>query len=62
MARKPYRVEVNYPQGGQPQFYLVKDVKVGQKKSKVKKYLGAVLLRPPVSSPHSAGITHSIWR
>lgn len=39
MARKPYRVEVNYPEGGQPQFYLVKDVKVGQKKSKVKKYL-----------------------
>lgn len=47
MARKPYRVEANYPQGGQPQFYLVKDVKVGQKKSKVKKYLGSG--SPPTS-------------
>ncbi len=40
MAKKPYRVEVNYPKSGRPQYYLVKDVRVKGKKRKAKKYLG----------------------
>lgn len=44
MARKPYRVEINYPKKGSPQYFLVKDVKVKGKKRKVKKYLG---ISPP---------------
>jgi len=42
MGRKPYRVEVNYPKRGKPQYYLVKDVKVRGKKRKIRKYLGVV--------------------
>lgn len=39
MARKPYRVEVTYPQGRSPQFYLAKDITVNDRKSKVRRYL-----------------------
>lgn len=45
MGRKPYRVEVNYPKTGKPQYFLVKDVKVRGKKRKIKKYLGVVPLK-----------------
>ena len=40
MARKPYRVETSIPTKGKPRFFLVRDVKVGDRKSKVRKYLG----------------------
>ena len=39
MGRRPYRVEIVYPKKGKPQYYLAKDVKVRDKKGKVKKYL-----------------------
>ncbi|MCK4270441.1 MAG: Fic family protein [Methanogenium sp.] len=39
MSRNPYRVEINYPKNRKPQYFLVKDVWFGGKKSKVKKYL-----------------------
>lgn len=42
MARSRYRVEINYPKGRKPQYFLVKDVKVRGKKRKAKKYLGIV--------------------
>ena len=35
-----YRVEVTYPVRGNPKYFLVKDIKVGYRKRKVKKYLG----------------------
>lgn len=40
MARRPYRVEVNYPKQGKPQYYLVRDVGVRGLRRKVRKYLG----------------------
>lgn len=40
MGKKPYRVEVNFPKSGKPQYFLVKDVKVRGKKRKARKYLG----------------------
>jgi len=46
MARRPYRVEVNYPNRGRAQYFLVRDVKVGQKRRKVKIYLG---VEPPTA-------------
>lgn len=39
MPRKPYRVELIYRKSG-PTYYLVKDVKVGTTKRKIRKYLG----------------------
>jgi Fic family protein len=42
MARKPFRVEVNYS-SGKPKFYLARDVKIRGKKGKVRKYLGSEL-------------------
>ena len=44
MARKPYRVEVVFPTRGKPKYYLVRDVKVGRSKRKIRKYIGT---RPP---------------
>jgi fido (protein-threonine AMPylation protein) len=44
MARKPFRVEVVYLTRGKPHYYLVRDVKVGQSKRKIRKYIGT---RPP---------------
>lgn len=44
MARKPYRVEVVYPTRGKPHYYLVRDVKVGKSKRKIRKYIG---VEPP---------------
>lgn len=40
MARRPFRVEVNYPAGRKAQYFLTRDVKVGQRRAKVRKYLG----------------------
>jgi len=40
VSRKPYRVEVYYPTRGRPKYYLVKDVAIGGKRRKVRKYLG----------------------
>lgn len=40
MARRPYRVEMVYPKRGRPQYYLARDVKVGQLRRKVRLYLG----------------------
>jgi len=40
MGRRPYRVEVNYPDNRRPQYFLAKDVWFKGKKRKVKKYLG----------------------
>jgi len=39
MGRRPYRVEINYPVSGPPKYFLVKDIRVGNKKQKIKKYL-----------------------
>lgn len=39
MARRPYRVEVDYPKNKSPQYFLVRDVRVGERKTKVKRYL-----------------------
>lgn len=39
MARRPYRVEVDYPKKGSPRYFLVRDVRVGDRKTKVKRYL-----------------------
>jgi Fic family protein len=39
MARLPYRVEVNFPKNKSPQYFLVRDVRVGEMKTKVKRYL-----------------------
>jgi Fic family protein len=44
MARKPYRVEINYPKKGGPQYYLARDVKILGRKGKVRKYIGT---KPP---------------
>jgi Fic family protein len=44
MGRAAYRVEVDYPSVGRPRYFLVKDVRVGEKRTKVKKYLG---INPP---------------
>jgi len=44
MARKPYRVEVVHPTRGKPQYYLARDVKVKDKKRKIRKYIG---IKPP---------------
>jgi len=41
MGRKPYRIEVTIPEKRSPQYYLVKDIRVGNKKTKVKKYIGS---------------------
>jgi Fic family protein len=40
VSKKPYRVEVNYPRSGKPKYYLVRDVKVGTSRTKVRRYLG----------------------
>lgn len=40
MVRRPYRVEVNYPKGRSPQYFLTKDVWFKGKKTKVKKSIG----------------------
>jgi len=39
MARRPYCVEVDYPVKGSPRYFLVRDVRVGERKTKVKRYL-----------------------
>ena len=39
MSEKSYRVEVSYPKNSKERYYLVKDVRVGDKKGKVRKYL-----------------------
>ena len=41
MARKPYRVEINYSKNKQKKYFLVKDIFYNNKKSKVRKYLGS---------------------
>ena len=46
MARKQYRVEMDYPKKGKPRYFLVRDVRVKGKKSKIKKYLGVI---PPTA-------------
>jgi hypothetical protein len=40
MGRRPYRVEVIYTRG-KPYYYLVKDVKYRDKRTKVKVYLSS---------------------
>ncbi|WP_342304270.1 Fic family protein [Methanolobus sp. ZRKC5] len=40
MAKRRYRVELNYPKGKNPQYFLVKDVWFKGKKGKVRQYLG----------------------
>jgi Fic family protein len=39
MARRPYRVEVYYSKNTSPRYYLVRDVRSGNRKTKVKQYL-----------------------
>ncbi len=39
MAKNSYRMEVSRSSGG-PKYYLVKDVRVGRRKAKVRKYIG----------------------
>jgi len=40
MGRRPFRVEVNYPVGRRPQYFLTRDISVGNRRAKVRKYLG----------------------
>lgn len=58
MGKRPYRVEMNFPIGRRPQAYLVKDVRVGDKRSKVRIYLPVVpqtaTEKAAVSSKHAA--------
>lgn len=44
MTITPYRVEINYPKSGKPKYYLVKDVRLPKRKTKVRKYVGR---KPP---------------
>ena len=46
MARKQYRVEIDYPKKRKPRYFLVKDVRVRGKKRKIRKYLGVT---PPTA-------------
>ncbi len=46
MSRRPFRVEVNYPVGRRPQYFLTRDVSVGDRRAKVRKYLGTKALEP----------------
>ena len=39
VSEKPYRVEVSCPKDAKERYYFVKDVRVGDKKGKVRKYL-----------------------
>jgi len=48
MARRPYRVEVDYPQKKSPRYFLVRDVRVGKKRTKVKRYLCSGMTPPSV--------------
>ncbi|MFZ2471463.1 MAG: Fic family protein [Methanothrix sp.] len=41
MARKPYRVEITYPSKRKPQYFLVKEIRVGDKHRKIKRYMGS---------------------
>ena len=41
MKRKPYRIEIDYPKNRSPQYYLVKEVRIGDKHRKIKKYVGS---------------------
>jgi Fic family protein len=49
MARKPYRVEITYPTTRKPQYFLVKEIRVGGKHSKIKKYMGSGDVPPSAS-------------
>lgn len=40
MARRPFRVEVNYPKGKKAQYYLTRDLVVSGRRAKIRKYLG----------------------
>ena len=40
MGRRPFRVEINYPAGRRPQYFLTRDISVGNRRAKVRKYLG----------------------
>lgn len=44
MGRAAYRVEVDFPRWGKPRWFLVKEVRVSNRRTKVKKYLGTELL------------------
>lgn len=46
MGRRPFRVEVNYPAGRRPQYFLTRDVSVGDRRAKVRKYLGTTAPEP----------------
>ena len=46
MPRTAYRVEVDFPTWGKPRYFLVKGVRVGSQRTKVKKYLGT---EPPTA-------------
>jgi len=39
MSRRPYRVEISYLKKGKPRYFLVKDVRIGNRRTKVSKYL-----------------------
>ena len=39
MSRRSYRVEINYPKKGKPRYFLVRDVRIGNRRTKVSKYL-----------------------
>ncbi|VVB71097.1 Fic/DOC family protein [uncultured archaeon] len=41
MTRKPYRIEIDYPKNRSPQYNLVKEVRIGNKHRKIKKYIGS---------------------
>lgn len=47
MARRPYRVELYSSKHGSPRYFLVRDVKVGDQRRKIRKYLG---ITPPTST------------
>lgn len=51
MKRKPYRIEIDYPKNRSPQYYLVKEVRIGDKHRKIKKYVGSGYT-PPTPTDH----------
>jgi Fic family protein len=57
MAKKPYRIEVSSPTHGKPKYFLVKDVKVRDKKRKAMKYIGTEL--PPPAELEAFKLEHA---
>jgi fido (protein-threonine AMPylation protein) len=49
MARKPYRVELIYTKTGKKQYFITKDVKVGKRRQKIRKFICSGDISPSAS-------------